>query len=155
MQESKTLFKRFFSVLAVLVLLAGCGGGHGDVDTTAIKAYGVANEPIVKEFNDLFADASHKLLVSSDDDSKATWTSDAVIHNNRFRLYMEFDADLDVDADTLTRSGDPTFYLVQNPDPKGGTDTVGEVKTAEFGEAEWEKIVAANGNPASVLRLLK
>lgn len=153
MPVSKTLLACSV-LLAMATALVGCGGEE-PLDTTQIKAYAIENEPLVKEFNELFEGANHLLGANQDDNSRGTWSSDAVLAGNRYHLHMEFDAGIDVKANTLTRSGEPTFYLAKNPDPSGGTAVSGKVMSAEFGESEWKKIVAAKGNLSPVLRLLK
>ena len=137
------------------LFISGCGGGTTDIDTTDIVTNALTSDPLVQEFNTLYPKAENLIAVDLDQSGKATWTSDVDLHENRFRLYMEFEADIDIKANTLTRTGEPMFYLVQNPDPTGGTDGSGHFKSAEFGKSEWEKIVSAKGKLTPVLRMLK
>lgn len=137
------------------LLMQGCGGGSTDVDTAAVVANVLGSDPLVQEFNKLYPDAENLFVTDPDQSGKATWTSDVALYDNRYRLYMEFVADIDAKANTLTRTGDPVFSLIQNPDPTGGTGGSGHFKSAEFGESEWKNIVSAKGQLTPVLRMLK
>ena len=123
MLANNTTFYRPALLLLVMLIVTGCGGGSDDLDTTAIVADVVANDPLVKKFNELYPEAKNLLAVHPDDKGKATWSSDVILLDNRYHFYLEFEADIDVKANTLTRTGEPLFYLAQNPETDWSSGT--------------------------------
>jgi hypothetical protein len=150
MNVSQTL--RLSAALLAL-LLAGCRPS-GMEDYKQMVRSGLQTMPWPLEIEQVFGDADHFLTHwNFAIEDPLQWNTE-VYFGGRFWLTMQVETEVDYWKRTVVRTvKPPKFYLFKvasvTPFPNGGVK--GKVdKQWEFGEAEWQKLVAAKGDWAAI-----
>src|SRR5262249_13457368 len=106
--------------------------------------------PIAVEFEKLFPNETDHFITHygfnrNGGDRTNTWNSEAHFYG-RYQLTMQIEVVVDYKSNTVTRAGEPEFFLCEHYQIDG-TDLSSRVREiSRFGEPEWRKLVNSNGD---------
>lgn len=136
-------------ICVLAALLTAC-----DMRTSSTAATAVGNtvksDPNVSAFERLYPGSEHFISYYNGAYGQPRWNSQTIIHG-RYELTMQFDIAIDHSGTKVTAIEPPQFWLGQRSHvqrlPDGRLSiTYAPSGSAQFGAAEWKKLVASGGD---------